>query len=77
MQPIIEAWLTTLLELEKIKQLGESAVDAWWESLTPEQRRVFSLLIQHGYYHHLHTKSFTERHLTAQQTVPTSAPATQ
>ena len=64
MQPVIETWLATIPELDRIKQLGEAAVDAWWESLTPEQRRVFSLLVQNGYLYQLQGKTYAQRALS-------------
>jgi hypothetical protein len=42
--PDIEAWLASRPEMQRLNRLEEKAADAWWNSLTLEQQKVYAEL---------------------------------
>jgi hypothetical protein len=49
MQDTIDAWLAARPEIERIKRLEIAAADAWFESLTVEQKHVLAELVVDGF----------------------------
>ena len=60
--PVIDQWLQSRNELERLTELEHRAADAWFDSLSPEQQEVCAeLLLSSEGISHLRQRLYRKR----------------